>query len=82
MAHIHIFNRSLRLNDNTSLIAQIKELNEEITPIFIFTPEQIEPKNNKYFTNGSVQFMIESLHELSNEIKKKKGKLYFFTEIL
>ena len=22
--------------------------------------------------------MIESLHELSNEIKKKKGKLYFF----
>ena len=78
MAHIHIFHRSLRLNDNTSLIAQIKELTKAITPIFIFTPEQIEPKNNKYFTNGSVQFMIESLHELSNEIKKKKGKLYFF----
>lgn len=78
MAHIHIFHRSLRLVDNTSLITQLREINDTITPIFIFTPEQIDPKKNKYFTNGSVQFMIESLHELSKEIKKKKGKLYFF----
>lgn len=78
MAHIHIFHRSLRLVDNTSLIAQLRELEEPVIPIFIFTPEQIDPKKNEYFTNGSVQFMIESLHELSDEIKKKKGKLYFF----
>jgi deoxyribodipyrimidine photo-lyase len=78
MAHIHIFHRSLRLVDNTSLIKQLREINDTVIPIFIFTPEQIDPKKNKYFTNGSVQFMIESLHELSKEIKKKKGKLYFF----
>lgn len=76
--HIHIFHRSLRIFDNTSLIAQLKEINQSITPIFIFTPEQIDPKKNKFFTNGSVQFMIESLHELSQEIKNKQAKLYFF----
>jgi len=78
MTNIHIFHRSLRLFDNTSLIAQIRQTNKDITPIFIFTPEQIDSKKNKYFTNGSVQFMIESLHELSQKIKKKKAKLYFF----
>jgi deoxyribodipyrimidine photo-lyase len=76
--HIHIFHRSLRLNDNTSLIAQIKTMGNPIIPIFIFTPEQINPKENKYFSNGSVQFMIESLIELSSEIKSSGGKLYFF----
>jgi len=75
--HIFIFNRGLRLTDNTTLIHQIKE-NQAVVPIFIFTPEQIEPKKNSYFSNNSVQFMIESLHELSDEIKKKNGKMYFF----
>ena len=54
------------------------ELYDEITPIFIFTPEQVNPNKNKYFSNNSVQFMIESLHELSEDIKKYKGKLYYF----
>jgi len=78
MAHIHLIHRSIRLIDNTSLIAQIKQMEDSITPIFIFTPEQINFKKNNFFTNGSIQFMIESLHELSNKIKKKRGKLYFF----
>lgn len=75
--NIFIFNRGLRLTDNTTLIHQIKEMGE-VVPIFIFTPEQIDTKKNSYFSNNSVQFMIESLHELSNEIKKKGGKMYFF----
>jgi deoxyribodipyrimidine photo-lyase len=75
--HIFIFNRGLRLVDNTTLIYQIKEM-KNIVPIFIFTDEQIDPIKNKYFSNNSVQFMIESLHELSNEINKKSGKIYFF----
>jgi deoxyribodipyrimidine photo-lyase len=76
--HIFIFNRGLRLTDNTTLIHQLKEVKEGVVPIFIFTPEQIETKKNEYFSNNSVQFMIESLHELSDEIKKKGGKFYFF----
>lgn len=74
--HIFLFHRDLRLIDNTTLIKQIKE-NEHVIPIFIFTPEQIDPTKNDYLSNNSVQFMIESLHELANEIKKYNGKLYF-----
>ena len=75
--NIFLFHRDLRLVDNTTLIHQIKEMGN-IVPIFIFTPEQINSKKNSYFSNNSVQFMIESLHELSEEIKKKEGKIYFF----
>ena len=78
MVHIYLFHRDLRIQDNTTLIHQLKTINESILPIFIFTPEQIDIKKNKYFSNNSVQFMIESLHELSDEIKKNKGKLLFF----
>jgi len=77
MVNLFIFHRDLRLYDNTTLIYQHMEQMNCI-PIFIFTPEQINPKKNKYFSNNSVQFMIESLHELSNDINEYKGKMYFF----
>jgi len=75
--NLFLHHRDLRLVDNTTLIEQC-ENEENIIPIFIFPPEQINPKKNKYFSNASVQFMIESLLELSNEIKNKNGKMYFF----
>ena len=77
MVHLFIFHRDLRIIDNTTLIHLIKEKSNCI-PIFIFPPEQINPKKNKYFSNNSVQFMIESLHELSESIKNHSGKMYFF----
>jgi deoxyribodipyrimidine photo-lyase len=73
--NIFIFHRDLRLHDNTTLIKQMKEC-ETIVPIFIFTPEQIH--KNDYKSNNSIQFMIETLHELSIEIEKYNGLLYFF----
>jgi deoxyribodipyrimidine photo-lyase len=75
--NIFIHHRDLRIVDNTTLIEQNKN-EDNVTPIFIFTPEQINPKKNEYFSNASIQFMMESLHELSEDIKNKKGKLYFF----
>ena len=78
MSNIFIFHRDLRLVDNTTLIHQCLETKEHIIPIFIFTPEQIDKTKNKYFSNNSVQFMMESLLELSNDIAKKGGSLYFF----
>ena len=63
--NIFLFHRDLRLFDNTSLIAQIIK-RKSITPIFIFTPQQIKPEQNPYFSNNSVQFMVESLKELSH----------------
>ena len=53
-------------------------LTGNIIPIFIFPPEQIDKIKNKYFSNNSVQFMIESLLELNHKIKKLKSKIYFF----
>lgn len=65
--NIFIFHRDFRLYDNTTLIKQI-ENEKTICPIFIFTPEQIEKSQNKYFSSNSVQFMIESLLELKEEL--------------
>ena len=75
--NIHIIHRSIRIQDNTSLIHQMK-IHDNVTVIFIFTPEQINPKKNKYFSNNSVQYMIESLKELADTIHSKNGKLLFF----
>ena len=46
--NIFLFHRDLRLNDNTTLIHQL-ELHNEITPIFIFTPEQVNPNKINIF---------------------------------
>jgi len=75
--NIFIFHRDLRLKDNTTLIRMIKE-EESVLPIFVFPPEQIDEKKNKYFSHNLVQFMIESLKELGDKIKKYDGKLYTF----
>jgi deoxyribodipyrimidine photo-lyase len=76
--NIFIHHRDLRYIDNTSLIEQIT--NEgNITPIFVFDPNQIDKKKNKYFSNNLVQFMVESLKSLKNDYKKNNGTLYLFT---
>lgn len=77
MSNIFIFHRDIRLHDNTALIKQIKKYGS-VVPIFIFIDEQIKPSINKYFSNNSVQFMIESLNDLSDDIKNFNGKLYFY----
>jgi len=74
--NLFIFNRGLRCHDNTTLI-QMAKLTPHITMCFIFT-EQVDKKKNLYFSNNAVEFMIESLKELSEEINKLGGKLYFF----
>ena len=53
---------------------------KNITPIFIFNPEQIYPEKNKYFSNNLVQFLIESLVELHNNYKKRYYNGFFLKE--
>lgn len=69
--NIFIHHRDLRIYDNTTLINMSKKLKEVIIPIFIFPPEQIDPKINKYFSNNLVQFMCESLIELKQNYNNK-----------
>ncbi len=72
---VFIFRRDLRLYDNSALILGSKLCNE-LLPCFILDPRQIE--NNPYRGEPAVQFMVESIISLKNEIEKLGGKLYIF----
>ena len=73
---LFIFRRDLRIEDNIGLLNACINCKNVYT-CFIFTPEQVG-KLNKYKSNSSVQFMIDSLEDLSNEIKTHGGELNFF----
>jgi len=75
--NIFIHHRDLRFKDNTTLINQI-ENEGEITPIFVFDPNQIDEKKNKFFSHNVVQFMVESLQDLNSRYKDKNGEFYTF----
>ena len=73
---IFIFRRDLRLADNLGLL-ELQKKTKDIIPIFVFTPEQITSKN-KFKSNNAIQFMIESLLDLKQELKKRGSDLLFF----
>jgi deoxyribodipyrimidine photo-lyase len=73
---LFIFRRDLRINDNIGLY-KLNNICEKIFTIFIFTPEQVG-QTNKFKSDNSVQFMIESLEDLETNIKKEGGKLLLF----
>lgn len=75
---IFIFRRDLRLKDNIGLQYAIKNF-ENIIPIFIFTPEQITDKN-KFKSNNAIQFMIESLKELDDDLQKYNSRLHIYQD--
>ncbi len=67
--YIFIFRRDLRTDDNLGFNALVKTAGgKHIYPMFIFNPKQIYAKNNPYFSNNAVQFMIESLEELEKQV--------------
>lgn len=68
--HIFLFRRDFRIHDNLALNRLIAECGSSkgIFPMFIFNPAQIYAKNNPYFSNNCVQFMIESLDDLDKHI--------------
>jgi len=68
--NVFIFRRDLRINDNLAFVNLMHHIGQtnKIYPIFIFNPKQIYAKNNAYFSNNAVQFMIESLDDLENDI--------------
>ena len=73
---LFIFRRDLRIVDNNGLNF-LSTLCNNIYTIFIFTPEQVG-SGNKYKSDNAVQFMIESLENLSSEIRKQGGHLHTF----
>jgi deoxyribodipyrimidine photo-lyase len=65
---VFIFRRDYRVEDNLGFIQCYKE-SEKILPIFIFTTEQANKKENEYFSDNCFQFLVESLYSLEKEIK-------------
>lgn len=77
--NIFIHRRDLRIQDNKTLEYMQKELGKQkITPIFVFNPKQIYPKENEYFSNNLVEFMCDSLKELYSNYKKRNIEMIFF----
>lgn len=72
---LFLFRRDLRLEDNTGLIFALEQA-KSVIPAFIFSPEQIT--RNSYRSDHCLQFMIESLEDLEEQLKKKGGRLYLF----
>jgi len=73
---LFIFRRDLRIIDNIGLYS-LQKICKNIYTIFIFTPEQVS-SSNSYKSLNAVQFMIESLQDLANNISKEGGKLMCF----
>jgi len=73
---LFIFRRDFRIIDNNALNLLNERCNKVFT-IFIFTPEQVG-SGNKYKSDNSVQFMIESLQDLAGQISRAGGHLYTF----
>jgi deoxyribodipyrimidine photo-lyase len=73
---LFIFRRDFRVVDNIGLNL-VNSLCKHVYPIFIFTPEQVTSAN-EFKSNNAVQFMIESLEDLSSQISKMGGKLLCF----
>jgi len=70
---LFLFHRDLRLMDNTGLLDACSQCRKVYT-CFFFTPEQISSKN-EYRSKHAIQFMLESLEDLSEQIRSKGGKL-------
>lgn len=78
MKVIHIFTRDLRVIDNSALleIAGLGKKVDKFYPVFIFTPAQVDGKKNDYKSDNAVQFMVESLESLNEDLGGKLGLFY------
>jgi len=73
---LFIFRRDYRVVDNIGL-NKLQQVCENIYTIFIFTPEQVGT-SNPYKSHNAIQFMIESLEDLQEQLHNVGGKLQCF----
>ena len=69
---LFLFQRCMRCYDNLGLMRALEE-SDEVLLLFIFDPIQIGMEN-KYRSDNSIQFMVESLQSLKGEIKDLTGR--------
>ena len=71
---LFIFRRDLRLDDNTGLIAACTQ-SDEVIPCFIFDSDIMKSFKN---SNFRIRFLIESLMDLQDQLKKSGGRLQIY----
>jgi deoxyribodipyrimidine photo-lyase len=76
---LFIFRRDLRLEDNVGLIEAARQCKNVFT-CFIFTPEQVGSRN-PYKSLPAIQFMMESLKELAENLEKGENWPFFTVKI-
>ena len=75
---IHIFHRDLRINDNEGFALASSKASKnktDLVALFIFTPEQVTDKN-RFRSLNSVEFMLNSLEDLNNQLKNQLSLIY------
>jgi deoxyribodipyrimidine photo-lyase len=75
---IVLFQRDLRLDDNTMVLAAAEhalEGDDIILPLFIFDPHQIDETKNKWRSAACQTFMIESLLDLQLNLEENSAAL-------
>ena len=70
---IYLFQRALRLDDNLGLIECLNN-SDNVYPIFCVDPRQATDKN-KFLSPFALGFMLQSLQDLNNQLKKYGKKL-------
>jgi deoxyribodipyrimidine photo-lyase len=64
---LFIFRRDLRVKDNTGLL-QALQSSQQVIPCFFFDPTQFT--NHRYHSQPGLQFMVESLLDLDQQLEK------------
>jgi deoxyribodipyrimidine photolyase len=71
MTTLFILTRDFRINDALTLYQAYEESIQsktKLSVIFRFTPHQIDPKQNAYYSSFAVSFMIDALEQLSTQL--------------
>ena len=74
---LYIFRRDLRLEDNTALVAALKD-SKEVIPAFIFDQRQYDTHKNPYFSAPGFAFLLQALEDIDRQLHKKGSRLHIF----
>lgn len=72
---IFLFRRDLRLEDNLGLCEALASA-DEVLACFVADPRQLLAERNPYLSCHAVQFMLDSLRELDEELRREDGALH------
>ncbi len=74
---LYVFRRDLRLEDNTALIAALRD-SREVIPAFIFDPRQYDSRKNTYFSSPAFAFLLQALTDIDKQLRKKGSQLHVY----